>query len=142
MERGKGGEVKNKFMVKVGNPSQFDFYFGASKKIIDYAKALRKQMTPAEGIMWKELRNRNFSKFKFRRQHPIERFIADFYCPEKKLVIEIDGDIHDNLIQKEYDIGRNAEIEKYDIQIIRFNNEEVLNNIENVLDRIKEKMKS
>ena len=104
-------------MVKLGNPSQFDFYFGASMKIIEYAKALRKQMTPAEEIMWKELRNRNFSKFKFRRQHPIERFIADFYCPEKKLVIEIDGGIHSNSIQKEYDIGRSAEIEKYDIRL-------------------------
>ena len=99
-------------------------------------------MTPAEEIMWKELRNRNFSNYKFRRQHPIERFIADFYCPEKKLVIEIDGGIHNNSIQNEYDIGRSAEIEKYDIQIIRFTNEEVLNNVENVLERIKETMQS
>ena len=128
-------------MSKLSNTSQFDFYYGASQKLVEYAKALRKQMTPAEEIMWKKLRNRQFCNLKFRRQHPIERFIADFYCHEKKLVIEIDDGKHSDPIQKEYDIGRSAEIEKYDIRIIRFKNEEVLNDTTNVLKRINEIIK-
>jgi very-short-patch-repair endonuclease len=125
-------------MAKLGNPSQFDFYFGASRKIVDNAKSLRKKITPAEKLLWENLRNRKLNNIKFRRQHPIERFVADFYCHEKKLVIELDGGIHNDPNQKEYDDGRTAEIEKYNIRIIRFKNEEILNNIKNVLEKIKE----
>jgi very-short-patch-repair endonuclease len=125
-------------MAKLGNPSQFDFYFGASRKIVDNAKSLRKKITPAEKLLWENLRNRKLNNIKFRRQHPIERFVADFYCHEKKLVIELDGGIHNVPNQKEYDDGRTAEIEKYNIRIIRFKNEEILNNIKNVLEKIKE----
>jgi very-short-patch-repair endonuclease len=128
-------------MVKLGNPTQFDFYFGASKETIEYAKALRKRMTPAEIILWENLRNRKLANTKFRRQHPIERFIVDFYCSEKKLVIELDGGIHDNPDQKEYDIGRSAEIEKYDIKIIRFKNEDIIDNLEKTLKKIIELIK-
>jgi very-short-patch-repair endonuclease len=128
-------------MVKLGNSSQFDFYFGASKETIEYAKALRKRMTPAEIILWDNLRNRKLANTKFRRQHPIERFIVDFYCPEKKLVIELDGGIHEDSDQKEYDIGRSAEIEKYDIKIIRFKNEDIIDDLDNTLIKIIELIK-
>jgi len=128
-------------MVKLGNPSQFDFYFGASKETIEYAKALRKRMTPSEAILWDNLRNRKLFNTKFRRQHPIERFIVDFYCPAKKIVIELDGGIHDDPDQKEYDIGRSAEIEKYDIKIIRFKNEEIIDDLDKTLKKIIELIK-
>lgn len=128
-------------MVKLGNPSQFDFYFGASKETIEYAKALRKKMTPAEIILWDNLRNRKLANTKFRRQHPIERFIVDFYCPEKKLAIELDGEIHDDPNQKEYDIGRSAEIEKYDIKIIRFKNKDIIDDLDKTLKKIIELIK-
>jgi very-short-patch-repair endonuclease len=81
---------------------------------------------------------------RFRRQHPIDIFIVDFYCHEARLVVEIDGAIHKN--QYEYDDGRAAEIEKFGIEIIRFTNEEVENNIGHVIKkielRVKERTKS
>jgi very-short-patch-repair endonuclease len=71
---------------------------------------------------------------RFRPQHPIEFYIADFYCHAARLVIEIDGEIHSE--QDEYDDGREAEMEKYGLKIIRFTNDEVNNDIENVLKKI------
>ena len=94
-------------------------------------------MTEAEEILWKRLRNNKLEELKFRRQHPLDIFIADFYCHQKKLIIELDGGIHDNLEQKEYDEGRTFELEEKGFKILRFRNEEVINNIEDVLSRIK-----
>jgi very-short-patch-repair endonuclease len=125
-------------MPKLGNPSEFDFYFGASHETIARAKELRTEMTPAEKLLWSLVRNRKIAGLKFRRQHPIGKYIADFYCPEKKLVIELDGGIHDTVEQKEHDEGRTAEIENYELKIIRFKNEEVINDSEEVLKKIKE----
>ena len=72
---------------------------------------------------------------RFRSQHPIDIFIADFYCHEARLVVEIDGDIHKR--QFEYDDGREAEIEKYKIKVIRFSNNEIINEIDTVIIKIK-----
>jgi len=116
-------------------------FYNASPEIHKRAKELRKNMTPAEKVLWKHIRNRKLGKLKFRRQHPIDIFIADFYCHELKLVIEIDGGIHQLPENSEYDIGRNAEMKEMGIEIIRFTNEEVLNTIEQVLKRINETMK-
>ena len=71
---------------------------------------------------------------KFRRQHPIDIFIVDFYCHDARLVIEIDGEIHKERV--EYDDGREAEIERYNIKVIRFSNIEVLKEIEKVVKSI------
>ena len=73
--------------------------------------------------------------FTFRRQHPIDKFIADFYCHKAKLVIEVDGDIHE--YQKEYDIGRTDEMKQFGLKVIRFTNEDVEYDIESVIERIK-----
>lgn len=100
------------------------------------AKELRKSMTPAEVILWKRLRNRNLKGYKFHRQYPIGRYIADFYCDEIKLAIEVDGEIHIESERKEYDLIRQSEIESRRIRVIRFNNDEVLNNTENVIQSI------
>ena len=119
--------------------SQEDFdnlYFNASRPIHSFAKELRKRMTSSEKILWQKIKNRKIANCKFRRQHPIDIFIADFYCPEKKLVIEIDGDIHK--FQEQYDINRTAEMENYGIIVIRFTNEDVENELNNVLSRIKQ----
>ena len=118
--------------------SQEDFdnlYFYASKQIREYAKQLRKNMTPAEKLLWEKLRNRQIANCKFRRQHPIDIFIADFYCPKKRLVIELDGEIHK--FQKQYDINRTAELKNYEITVIRFSNKEVENNINDVVEKIR-----
>lgn len=73
---------------------------------------------------------------RFRPQHPIDIFIADFYCHSLKLVIEIDGGIHKNNKQKKYDIGREAELNDFGIEVIRFTNEKVINHINEVVDEI------
>ena len=111
--------------------------WAAKPDIFLKAKDLRKSMTEAEEILWKHLRNNKLDGLKFRRQHPLDIFIADFYCHQKKLIIELDGEIHDNLEQKEYDEGRTFELEEKGFKILRFRNEEVINDIEDVLSRIK-----
>lgn len=100
------------------------------------AKELRKNMTPAEDALWDRLRNRRLKGYKFHRQYPIGRYIADFYCDEVKLVIEVDGSVHAEPERKEYDSIRQAEIESRKIRVIRFDNSEVLNNMEAVIQSI------
>jgi len=114
-------------------------FFGAKPDIFRKAEILRSNMTEAEKILWEKLR-KNQLGVRFKAQHPIESFIADFYCHKKKLVIEVDGEYH--VKQKEYDEGREAEIEKYGITIIRFNNSEVFVDLENVMEKIKEQLSS
>ncbi len=91
-------------------------------------------MTEAEKILWEKLRKKQLG-VRFKAQHPIERFIVDFYCHQSKLVVELDGEIHK--FQKEYDLGREAELEKYGIKIIRFTNDDVISNIDRVVAKIK-----
>jgi len=92
-------------------------------------------MTEAESLLWKFLNNSGMCGIKFRRQHPIEGFIVDFYCPSKRLAIEIDGRIHN--FQKEADKQRQNIIEEHNINFLRFSNNEVLNNLDYVLKSIK-----
>ena len=120
--------------------SNFQMYYNATEHIQDRAKELKKRETKAEKILWEYLRAKKINGFKFRRQHPIERFVVDFYCHKAKLVIEIDGSIHNLEDVIERDKGRAAEIEKYDLKIIRFRNEEVVNKIEYVIEEIKKQL--
>jgi len=98
------------------------------------AKELRKEMTSAERILWEHLRNRQLGGFKFRRQHPMGSFIADFYCAARKLVIEIDGDIH--ISQAEADAERTHIIESFGYKVIRFHNSEIETSLQTVLNKI------
>ncbi|MFZ4583027.1 MAG: endonuclease domain-containing protein [Paludibacter sp.] len=95
---------------------------------------MAKRVDCAEKKLWSHL-NKNQLGVRFKAQQPIDIFIVDFYCHKFKLVIEVDGDIH--LSQKEYDDGRTAELEKWDLRVIRFKNEEVINDIEGVVRKIK-----
>lgn len=107
-------------------------------------RRFRKNQTKAEKVFWDKSRNRQIDGYKILRQYPIRFemdntihfFIADFYCHEAKLVIEIDGGIHET--QKDYDKMREQIIGQLGYRIIRFSNEEVLNNIDNVLLRLKD----
>ena len=85
-------------------------------------------MTRAEAIVWRWLRDRRLEGLKFRRQHPILNYIADFYCPELKLVIEIDGRGHEGMTQDFDDIQRSQEMSKLGIEVIRVSNEDVRHN--------------
>ncbi len=111
------------------------------KVLHPYAKGMRKEQTEAEGVLWQLLRNRKL-KDKFRRQHPIDQFIADFICVEKKLIVEVDGSIHNESEQKEYDEGRTYMLEDIGYRLIRFSNNEVLNNSSKVLDAIVKELSS
>ena len=113
-----------------------NLFYGASSEIQKRAKELRKRMTETEKNLWQQLRDRKILGCKFRRQHPIARFIADFYCHELKLVIELDGSIHNLEENREYDIGRTVELEKLGIKVVRFRNEEVLTGMQIVSSKI------
>lgn len=112
-------------------------FYGAKPHIFEKAKALRINMTKAEMILWEKLKGKQMLGLRFRSQHPIDIFIADFYCHPIKLVIEVDGGIHDSTEQKEYDIGRTAELNYWEIEVIRFINEEIEKDINLVIDKIK-----
>ncbi len=90
-------------------------------------------MTPAEKILWDQLRNRKLDGLKFRRQQIIAGFIADFFCHEKKLVIEVDGLYHKEDSQQEIDHKKDVVFASRGLYVIRFDNEEVLENIDSVL---------
>jgi len=110
-----------------------DMFYGASTGTIRAASILRKNTTLAEKILWKRLRNRKLFLVKFRRQHPLDIFIVDFYCHEIKLVIEIDGEIHNSEEVKDYDLSRQSHIEQLGLTFIRFTNHEVIFEIDSVL---------
>ncbi|MBN8649932.1 MAG: endonuclease domain-containing protein [Cytophagales bacterium] len=113
------------------------FHENASWRIFENARSLKKVMTPSENLLWQNLRNRKVNSYKFRRQHPISKYIVDFYCHEAKLVIEVDGGIHfidDNV---EYDKLRTLQLEAFGLKVIRFRNEEVLKNMSEVLAEIR-----
>ena len=103
--------------------------------ILAHARELRHPQTLAEATIWRHLRNRNL-EFKFRRQHPIERFIVDFSCAEVKLCIEIDGDTHLEQEQQEYDSARTEVLASIGCSVIRFANNDVRNNIDAVAQEI------
>ena len=102
------------------------------KKI--FARQLRKEQTAEERIIWELLRDRRYMNLKFRRQHDIDGFIVDFYCHEARLVVEIDGKIHDK--QKDYDLLRQSLIEEKGIRVVRITNEEVNTDVGAVLKKI------
>ena len=110
-------------------------FYGANEETFEAARILRKNETLAEKCLWEKLNNKQLG-YKFRRQHPTWIFIADFYCHQLKLVIEVEGGIHRLQGQREYDIGREEEMEQFGICMIRFTNEEVLGNIEKVIEKI------
>jgi len=91
-------------------------------------------MTPAEQILWQALRGNQLGGYKFRRQQIIHGYIADFYCDTAALVIEIDGSIHDK--QAEWDQERQQALELYELRVIRFTNDEVLNDLTSVFATI------
>ena len=113
--------------------------FDAAKEI---CRALRKKSTPSEKLLWAEVRNRKLLGKKFFRQHPLffryrntdSFFIADFYCSEVRLVVEIDGKGHDD--QKEYDALRTHIINTMGIYVVRFKNKEIANDLQGVLKRL------
>jgi very-short-patch-repair endonuclease len=100
------------------------------------ARELRRDMTPAETILWRELRGDKLGVH-FRRQQVIAGFIVDFYCYKAGLVIELDGGVHQTSKQKEFDVKRDEILGQMGLRIVRFKNEEVENNLSEVLDKVR-----
>ena len=96
---------------------------------------MRKNATPQEIILWSRLKSKQLG-CKFRRQHSIGRYIVDFYCPEHKLIIEIDGSQHKSEEACKYDKERTEYLEKLGLQVIRFWNNEINNNLEGTILKI------
>ena len=115
--------------VKNINPGQ-----KVTKEKLQRAKELRREMTPAEKILWNELRANKLGVH-FRRQQVIAGFIVDFYCHRAGLVVEVDGDVHD--LQQEEDARREKVLSELGLRIVRFGNDEVVRDLSTVVGRIK-----
>ena len=109
---------------------------GTTTGVTTSSRHLRGSMTPAERTLWQALLRRQLHGLRFRAQHPVGSFILDFYCPSHKLVIEVDGPIHDR--QREQDQARTEHLQAYGYTVLRFSNDEVLTNLHTVLERITE----
>lgn len=112
-------------------------FYGASSFIFQRAEELRNRMTLAEEILWKSI-HINEWKLKFRRQHPIANWVVDFYCHAVRLVIEVDGDVHEAEDVKKNDEEREKYLQKLGLNVLRFKNDEVLKNEKAVLEKISE----
>ena len=107
-------------------------------KYVLAARKLRQEETEAEKILWEALREKRLNGLKFRRQHPYERTILDFYCVKHQLVVELDGSIHDLQDQFASDEERTKYLNDHGLRVIRFRNEEILKSLPAVLQRIVE----
>ena len=121
--RGAGGEGTRKKLPM--NP-----------KLLAIARNLRQRQTDAESLLWAMLRNRRLEGLKFRRQHPIGRYVLDFYCPDARLAVELDGEQHGEDVGQARDAEREAFLLKNGIRTVRFWNHEVLTELEWVLETI------
>ena len=110
-------------------------FYGAKKETFQFAAFLRKNLTPSERTLWEVLKN-NHLNFRFKCQHPVNKYVVDFYCHAKLMVIEVDGSIH--LLDEihERDVEREKYIREFGIDFIRFTNEEVLFNLQGVQEKI------
>ena len=111
-------------------------HHGAKPSTHQNARELRQRETEAEQKLWALLRNRQLKGKKFRRQHAIDKYVVDFYCNESKLAIELDGNFHTATEAKEYDDSRTALLNEMGITVLRFWNDEVINNPSGVLQKI------
>ena len=112
---------------------RISMFYKAKPIIFERAKAMRENMTPAEKAVWELLRSNKILSLRFKAQHPIDIFVADFYCAEKKTIIELDGFVHNSMV--DYDEFRDSELEYLGYRILRIKNEE-LEDLQDVLSKI------
>jgi len=108
------------------------------KHLKQFRKDLRNNLTPVEATLWKVLQKSQLDGRKFRRQHSVANYILDFYCPKEKLTIELDGQEHFTVIGSERDFKRDEYLKTLNIKVLRFENKEVFDNLEGVLEVIKQ----
>lgn len=107
---------------------------GTTREVESAARALRKEPTPAERRLWEAISERRLEGLRSRRQHPVGRFILDFYCPASKLVVELDGGIHAEQVER--DEERTAVLRSAGYRVLCFRNDEVMNELPSILQRI------
>lgn len=117
-----------------------NMFYGALPIHFELAKKLRNHQTEAELFLWKHLPYIKTTGIRFKRQHPVLYFIADFYCHQAKLIIEVDGGYHELPEQFLYDESRDAELKELGLKVLRFKNEEIFNDIEAVLKSISQEI--
>lgn len=106
------------------------------RELFKKARSLRKSMTKAEILLWSKIRSRQIENLKFRRQAPVYHYIADFYCDSLKMIIEVDGEIHNEDSKRVYDIERDKVLKDHGFKIMRFNNNEVEFELNSVVRKI------
>ena len=114
------------------------YTYSYNSTLTTFVKANKRHQTEAEKLLWFHLRARQLGGYKFRRQYPILNYILDFYCPEEQLAIELDGSQHIDNIQ--YDRKRDLQLQKLNIQTIRFLDNDVLTQLPNILEMILDKL--
>jgi very-short-patch-repair endonuclease len=107
------------------------------KSMKEIRRHLRHSLTPAEATLWKALQGSKLAGKKFRRQHSIGNYVVDFYCPECKLAVELDGEKHFNSMASEYDLRRTEFLSRYSIRVLRFENRTAFEHPEGVLEAIR-----
>ena len=118
------------------NHADQGMHFGAERELFEFAKELRRNQTLAEEHLWNRLRNKQLLECKFRRQHPLNKYIADFYCHKLKYVIEVDGGYHLTKEQSKYDFNRDGEMKELGILVRRFRNEQILLKLEDTIESV------
>ena len=115
-------------------------FYGADKNVFKKAFMLRSKETKAEKLLWERLNKSQLLGIRFKRQHPVEHYVADFYCHKVKLVIELDGEYHNTPEQKIYDDNRTKVFEEFGLTVIRFSDADVLENLDEVVEIIKSRL--
>jgi len=113
-----------------------DMFLGDDGYLFEKARQLRGHETEAEKLLWSKLCKKQL-EVKFRRQHPIYTYVVDFYCHSHRLIIEVDGPIHETMEAKFNDSVRSEAFREFNIEILRFTNNEVLSDIEAVIQQIR-----
>lgn len=111
------------------------------KELSEKRKELRKNLTPAEAYLWKHLKAKQLRERRFQKQHSIANYIVDFYCASEKLIIELDGQVHMNPTAEEKDKKRDLDLTQPGFRVLRFENKMVFENLDSVLQEIKEHFK-
>ena len=107
-----------------------------SWKHVVAARKLKQEETEAEKVLWNALRGKRLNGLKFRRQHPYENTILDFFCVEHQLVVELDGSVHDLPDQSDYDEERTRFLNDHGLRVVQFRNEDILKSLPDVLQKI------
>jgi len=136
IETGGRGGVENSLPPGEGGRRPGEGKKPLDPELLEFARQLRKEQTDAEQLLWSLLRDRRLAGFKFRRQHPVEPYVVDFYCHEARLAVELDGGQHNEPDERAKDAKRTAFLEGQGIRVLRFWNNEVFRNTEGVLEAI------